>query len=65
MADKNQSHPSLIRGNASDCLNTPDKAKWGMIEHIKLLEERGLPIVPKNSDPQIIIQNQRKMAIAA
>jgi len=46
-------------------LNTPDKAKWGMIEHVKLIEENGLPVVPKNPDPQIVIQNQRKMAIAA
>jgi len=51
-----------IGHSVEDCLY---KAKWGMIEHVKLLEERGLPIVAKNPDPQIIIQNQRKMAIAA
>ena len=51
-----------IGHSVEDCLY---KAKWGMIEHVKLLEERGLPIVTKNPDPQIIIQNQRKMAIAA
>ena len=36
-----------------------------MIEHVKLLEKRGLPVVQKNPNPRIIIQNQRKMAIAA
>ena len=51
-----------IGHSVEDCLY---KAKWGMIEHVKLLEERGLPIVPGNPDPQIIIQNQKKMAVAA
>ena len=41
------------------------KAKWGMIEHVKLLEEQGLPLPPKSSDPKIIIQNQKKVAVAA
>ena len=51
-----------IGHSVEDCLY---KAKWGMIEHVKLLEERGLPIVPKNPDPKITIQNQKKMAVAA
>ena len=51
-----------IGHSVEDCLY---KAKWGMIEHVKLLEERGLPIVPKNPDPKVVIQNQRKMAVAA
>jgi hypothetical protein len=32
-----------------------------MIEHKNLLEERGLPIPPKNPDPKIIIQNEEKL----
>ena len=40
------------------------KAKWSMIEHVKLLEEQGLPLPPKSSDPKIIIQNQKKVAVA-
>ena len=51
-----------IGHSVEDCLY---KAKWGMIEHVKLLEERGLPIVPKNPDPKVVIQNQKKMAVAA
>jgi predicted RNase H-like HicB family nuclease len=41
-----------------DCLY---KAKWGMIEHINLLKERGLPIPPKNPNPKIIIQNEQEL----
>lgn len=51
-----------IGHSVEDCLY---KAKWGMIEHVKLLEERGLPIVPKNPDPKVVIRNQKKMAVAA
>ncbi|MGQ9646453.1 MAG: type II toxin-antitoxin system HicB family antitoxin [Thermodesulfobacteriota bacterium] len=40
------------------------KAKWGMIEHINLLKERGLPIFPKNPNPKIVIQNEEKLKAA-
>lgn len=38
------------------------KAKWGMKEHIELLEERGLPVPPKVKDPKIIVQNEARLA---
>ena len=44
-----------IGHSIEDCLY---KAKWGMIEHVSLLKEQGLPIPPKNIDPKIIVQNQ-------
>jgi len=47
-----------IGHSVEDCLY---KAKWGMKEHIKLLEEKKLPIPPKNPDPKIIIQNEPKL----
>ncbi len=47
--------------SVEDCLF---KAKWGMIEHINLLKERGLPIPPKNLEPRIVIQNERKLVAA-
>ena len=47
-----------IGHSIEDCLY---KAKWGMIEHIKLLKEKSLPVPPKNSNPKIIIQNQQKL----
>ena len=37
------------------------KAKWGMIEHVNLLREQGLPIPPKNVNPKIIIQNEESL----
>jgi predicted RNase H-like HicB family nuclease len=52
---------SGIGHSIEDCLY---KAKWGMKEHIDLLKERGLPIPPVNPDPEIIIQNERKLAPA-
>jgi len=35
-----------------------------MKEHLELLKQEGLPIPPKNADPKIIIQNERKLAVA-
>lgn len=52
---------SGIGHSVEDCLF---KAKWGMKEHVELLKEQGLPIPPKNSDPKIVIQNERKVAAA-
>lgn len=50
-----------IGHSVEDCLY---KAKWGMKEHISMLEEQGLPIPPRNPDPKIIIQNENKAAVA-
>lgn len=52
---------SGIGHSVEDCLF---KAKWGMKEHIKLLQHEGLPIPPYNPDPKIIVQNEKKMAVA-
>jgi predicted RNase H-like HicB family nuclease len=52
---------SGIGHSIEDCVY---KAKWGMKEHMDLLKERGLPIPPVNPDPEIIIQNERKLAPA-
>jgi len=45
-----------------DCLY---KAKWGMLEHIKLLKENNLPVPVNNPSPKIIIQNEKKFAAYA
>jgi len=50
-----------IGHSIEDCLY---KAKWGMIEHVNLLKEKGLSIPPKNRDPKIIIQNEQKLKAA-
>jgi len=52
---------SGIGHSVEDCIY---KAKWGMKEHIAMLEEEGLPVPPFNSDPKIIIQNEQKRAVA-
>jgi predicted RNase H-like HicB family nuclease len=46
---------SGVGHSIEDCLY---KARWGMIEHVKLLREAGLPI------PKEIIQNQPATKVA-
>lgn len=50
-----------IGHSVEDCIH---KAKLGMTEHIKLLHEQGLPIPPEETDPKIVIQNERRQAAA-
>jgi len=45
---------SGIGHSIEDCLY---KAKSGMKEHVELLQERGLPVPERNTDPKIVIQN--------
>ena len=52
---------SGIGHSVEDCIY---KAKWGMKEHIALLEEQGLPVPPFNTDPKITVQNEEKRAVA-
>jgi predicted RNase H-like HicB family nuclease len=50
---------SGVGSSVEDCLY---KAKWGMMEHLKILKEEGLPIPDPNMDPKIIIKNEKKVA---
>ncbi|MBW1863309.1 MAG: type II toxin-antitoxin system HicB family antitoxin [Deltaproteobacteria bacterium] len=50
-----------IGHSIEDCLF---KAKWGIKEHIELLEKQGLPVPSKNPNPKIVIQNEKKLAAA-
>jgi predicted RNase H-like HicB family nuclease len=52
---------SGIGHSIEDCLY---RAKWGMIEHVDLLKEQGLPVPPVNSNPKIIIQNEEQSRAA-
>ena len=45
-----------------DCIY---KAKWGMEEHVRMLEEEGLPVPKENENPTITIQNEEKAGITA
>ncbi|MBA2123626.1 HicB family protein [bacterium Unc6] len=48
---------SGIGHSVEDCLY---KAKWKIKEHIDLLKEQKLPVLPKNPDSKIIIQNENR-----
>jgi predicted RNase H-like HicB family nuclease len=52
---------SGIGHSIEDCLY---RAKWGMIEHVDLLKEQGLPVPPVNANPKIIIQNEEESKAA-
>jgi len=47
-----------IGHSVEDCLY---KAKWGILEHINLLKEKGLPIPKENPNPMVTIQNERRL----
>ncbi len=51
-----------IGHSIEDCLY---KAKWGMEEHVSLLQERGLTVPEPNQSPTILIQNERRLGEAA
>ena len=50
-----------IGHSIEDCLYN---ARWGMIEHVNLLREKGLPVPPRNLKPKIVIQNEEKLVSA-
>ena len=52
---------SGIGHSVEDCLF---RARWGMKEHVELLKEKKLPVPERNTDPKIVIQNERKLAAA-
>ena len=52
---------SGIGHSVEDCLF---KARWGMKEHVELLKEKNLTVPERNTDPKIVIQNERKLAAA-
>jgi predicted RNase H-like HicB family nuclease len=45
---------SGVGHSVEDCLY---QAKWGMIEHVALLEEQGLAVPCPNPKPRVIIEN--------
>ncbi len=50
-----------IGHSVEDCLY---KAKWGMLEHINLLKEKGLPVPEENKNPTVVIQNEKRSKAA-
>ena len=39
--------------SVEDCLY---KAKWGMVEHVNLLNEHGMPVPLPNANPRVFIE---------
>lgn len=50
-----------IGHSVEDCLF---QARLGMKEHVALLITQGLPVPPRNSNPTITIQNEKKVPVA-
>lgn len=48
---------SGIGHSVEDCLF---QARWGMAEHVRLLQENGLPVPPPNPRPRIVIENEHR-----
>lgn len=48
---------SGIGHSVEDCLY---RAKWAMKEHMELLAEQGLPLLPRTLEPIVTIRNERK-----
>jgi predicted RNase H-like HicB family nuclease len=48
-----------IGHSIEDCLY---KARWGMKEHVELLEEQGLQVPPRAVSPTVLIQNEEQAA---
>ena len=44
-----------------DCLY---KARWGMQDFVRTLQDMNLPVPPPNSHPTIVIQNECKREVA-
>ncbi len=47
--------------SVEDCLY---KAKWGMLEHVDLLKEKGLPVPKETKNPTVVIQNEKRLEAA-
>lgn len=47
--------------SVEDCIY---KARWGMEEHVALLEEQGLSVPEPEGSPTVMIQNEEQMAAA-
>jgi predicted RNase H-like HicB family nuclease len=52
---------SGVGHSVEDCLY---KARWGMKEHVELLQEQHLPVPPLNADPTVTIRNEARGSAA-
>jgi predicted RNase H-like HicB family nuclease len=47
--------------SVEDCLY---QARWGMQEHVELLQEQQMPVPPRNADPMVTIRNMARQPAA-
>ena len=52
---------SGVGQSVEDCLY---RAKWGMREHVALLQEQGLAVPPPNQNPTVRIENEHRVPAA-
>ena len=52
---------SGIGHSVEDCLY---QARWGMQEHMTLMQQQQLPIPPRNVNPTVIVRNQQQLSVA-
>ena len=50
-----------IGHSVEDCI---DQARWGMSEHVELMQAQGLPVPPTNADPTIVVRNESPRVVA-
>jgi predicted RNase H-like HicB family nuclease len=50
-----------IGHSLEDCL---DQARCGMLEFVQILNERNLPVPPRNLDPTVLVRNQKPLSAA-
>ena len=47
---------SGVGHSIEDCLY---QARHGMVEFVTVMQQQGLPVPPRNSNPRVIIENQK------
>jgi len=53
---------SGVGHSVEDCIY---QAKWGMKEHLEVLEQQQMPIPPRSTSPTIVVQNESSSTSAA
>ena len=51
---------SGIGHSVEDCLY---QARWGMQEHLVLMQQQQLPVPPCNTNPTVTVRNQQRLSV--
>ena len=52
---------SGIGHSVEECLY---QARWGMQEHLALMQQQQLPVPPRNTNPTVTVRNQQRLSVA-